>query len=135
MAAAESRLHTSLLGSDSNLQETSLTLQFEAVQLASKSSTKRMEAELASLKRDGAQAAAAHKQAIASWHSRVDQSEAEVDIWSIPRIMHSSSMQSNEAWGTSIFTIVIPRRSIIQRRQLLRVIHSELDGLGSWPCL
>ena len=55
-----------------------LTLQVEAVQLASKSSTKQMEAELASLKRDAAQAAAAHKQAIASWHSRVDQSEAEV---------------------------------------------------------
>ena len=50
------------------------------MQLASKSSAKRMEAELASLKRDAAQAAAAHKQAIASWHSRVDQSEAEVNV-------------------------------------------------------
>lgn len=53
-------------------------MQMEALQLASESSARQMEAELASIKRDAAQAAAMHKQAYASWHARIDQCEAEV---------------------------------------------------------
>lgn len=50
----------------------------EALQLASHSSARRMEAELASMKRDAAQAATSHKQAYASWHTKLDKCEADV---------------------------------------------------------
>ena len=53
-------------------------LQIEAVKLATESATKQMEAELANCKRDAAQAAAAHKAAMASWHVELDLQKAEV---------------------------------------------------------
>lgn len=53
-------------------------VQIEGVKLAGESSNKQLEAELANLKRDAAQAAAAHKQAMASWHIELDLQKAEV---------------------------------------------------------
>ena len=56
----------------------SACVQVESVQLAAESTTKQLEAELAALKRDAAQAAAAHKSAAPSWQSDLDWQSAEV---------------------------------------------------------
>ena len=55
-------------------------MQVRAIQLANESASKQMEAELANAKRDAAQAAAAHKQAKASWHIELDLQRAEVTL-------------------------------------------------------
>lgn len=55
-------------------------MQAESAKLAYESSSKQMEAEVAALKRDAAQAAAAHKQAAASWHMDLDLLQAEVGL-------------------------------------------------------
>jgi hypothetical protein len=52
--------------------------QVEAIKLSNQSTTKQLEAELASAKRDAAQAAASHKAAAAAWHSDLDGVKAEV---------------------------------------------------------
>ena len=53
-------------------------LQVESVQLASESSQKQMEVEVANAKHNAAQAAAAHKSAAASWQGEMDWQKSEV---------------------------------------------------------
>lgn len=53
-------------------------LQVEAIKLSNQSALRQLEAELASAKRDGAQAAASHKAATAVWVSDMDVLKAEV---------------------------------------------------------